>query len=640
MRGIFQIVDPSTNAVLLDLNLLGNYWDSPNPTGFGLLGDIDFGTVPATTEWLESSLGGDQAVRTRRPNVDMGFKLWAMAPSADALQVLVSDLNRYLRTDGVIKWQPYGVNDPVYIDYFASPLTPLLHGGDRGVNWVYEQLATNGIPVRVTRHPWVRRTPLAPITAIVGNGVGDRTMIVHNPDNAPALAKVEITPRQVSAKVVEARIGRRTRGDLTEFESVCAFEIESATLYNQTTVVGSQSSASGNSVARTDFSTFSGLARRWRHVITPTTDTTTQGRFKVFCVLKVSNAGVYKVQLRWNPGNANPADSLGTFEPIELEFSDIGIYHFVEIDMGILELRQGGQVTLEGWAAREPIDDDDKDANDEAVSTGTLDWDLAYLMPLDEIDTVASVPGHRRGGSNVTAYLGRELRERGAVDIQYLPERKQDSVILNSVGDWAATTPMELDAGRHKVRVRVSIRNRNKKKQKIGVLKVVGTSNADPRSPVSDGDGAITIDLRSRKKLWTRRRKTIVFDVGPDGLSTSTSYRFMVELTNEPGSSDAQIVVERLSHRFHRYSTSTSKMELDGNPNRQARLYQGDDPVAPLSLSGGFIQLAPDDNCLIFSFGDIPAHGYDDVDDRESLTRIKPDRTADVSVTITPRRTL
>lgn len=654
MKGKFRFVNPDLDPshagyVLFDMNKLGNDWGViPNPSGVGLLGDLDLGTSAAQTDYLDSAgtgYGGEQPSKTRRPNVEMNFNLWAFAETYQQMLTFAEQLALNLTRQGVIEWQPEGQILPRYIDYYPSSVSSFLHGQALATNKIIHLLMeSDGLPVTIVRHPFLRGPVITHLDnadlqdTSVTSGPTGRDMIFSVPGSVPALAKIVVTPNEGAAKTVEVQIGRRSIGHLTEFTDHCGFQVENANLYNGTDVEIGISDASGNSAARTDFGTVAGLARRWRKLIAPTDPTATLGRFKVFAVVEADpiagrNPGKIKVQCRWNEGNANPAEAAN--EVVVLDFTDIEQFHFVPINLGTIEIVSGGSFVLEGWAGWESGDDD----ND--LVGAKLRWDQVFLMPVDEANTKVSVPGHKQGGSNLTRYQGDDLKEQGAT-----ASKKNDDVVLNSQGDSAYTPGYQLSTGRHKVSCRVSLKNPNRKRQLMGYLRLEKKNNLGQWVTVNsntgdeDGSAPIRVPIRSGKNLWTNRKKSLQFDASTnsaDNVNTTSEYRFVVEFANDPTSDGtAKINVHSMTHRYHRYSTPTSPMRIDGQ-KRQARLYEGNDPVATLSLTGGFMYLAPGDNLLLFNLGDAPKHGYDDVDDREPLARATANRTATVRIEVTPR---
>lgn len=605
MQGVFRFVDPDdTSVVRLDMNALGN--TSGQGSGFGLLGDLNMGqsNPDDTNDYIE-----------------MSFRLWAKVDPAtenyDDLITYIDALRRELDRDvNLIEWRPEGSSVTKLIEIEKSPLPSIFYGQNKGINRVVGLLLENeGIPVTARRKKYTRSASTI-TTEFTGlnaprNGVGTKHVLVENPGTAPALAKLTITPQQSGAKVVQVKVGRRSKGNLTSFENMYSFDIDDATAGADSSSGGDAESAGGTALF-TSFDAIPWMRRRWRKVIEAPDEGTVRGRYRAFVSLRgTQQEGLFELQLRWASGDRDPAEVSN--RRIEYDGRDLEDFEFAEIDLGFINVVDS-KFTLEGWARR-------------LKGEGGIHWDTITLIPADEYFGVFTVPGLRGAGASRTTWRGVELYTANGVpvdDASSVLVVNNDDVRLNSEGDKVENPGnLELlDAGRHTVRAVATVRNMNETDAKIGRLSVINGSGGEVKG----------IPLRGHdKRIKVRRKKSLTFEA-----SGSTEYRFRVELTNKPNDSNARITVHTLQHHFQRYMNPGASMIIDAT-KKIAYLEDANDQISRVGAQGGFVELAPGSNLLIFSFGDIPMPGYDDVIENQVLTRYDQGRACNVTIEVTPQ---
>lgn len=605
MADILRVVEKNDLAtVRLDLNAI----EGGAASGFGLIGPIVLLPIETRAAWLEQQgVPGALQAAADHPIAELRVRLRAAHTSYDSLAALARSLATELDREGVLEWRPEGSGASRYLHYFRSPIPALFHGQDLPLLRIARQFRdTEGIEVVFWCEPYLRRAESGGSPTSLTNGPLARELIVTNPGNAPALARVTVAPTQAAARLAAVRVGLRSQGILNDFAAVYGFEVEGATLGTDTTAVPDAEASpggAGNTCAETTFAT-AALARRWRKVLTAASAGALKGRFRAVVALRATAAGRYRVQLRHATVDSDPAEVAA--EEVELDFTDVASFKFVEVDLGTADGR-GATLVLEGWAARDS-------------GAGNLRWDLCYLLPADELVTLAAVPGLRGGGTDTTVYRGREL-----ATIAGFPTVVNENVRLDAVNDEVGLPGglRALKTGRQVVTAVVRLRNKLGTRQKLGELYVVDDLGAT----------VATVDLSTSKRRWSRREKTVRFDaVG------GRTYDFRVKLTNSPGGSEARIVVMRLRHSFQRYATSGDTLVLDAIA-RDAALHVGGSRIAPLTLTGGYVELPPGDSALVLSALDLPPSAYDDVDAREQLAAHVFDRAFNVTVDLVARDT-
>lgn len=156
MSTIFRWVDPSNNAsVTLDMNLLAGA-----PTdGFGVLGDVDLGTVPLESTLLhQAPHAGAVQTGMRRGVAQARFRLRLAHSTRSGYAALMEALRtELLRSPGCIEYRPDGLASSYFIDTLASDIPTSLHGQEAAL---YEagvfKSVPRGIPVVVLRQPDLR----------------------------------------------------------------------------------------------------------------------------------------------------------------------------------------------------------------------------------------------------------------------------------------------------------------------------------------------------------------------------------------------------------------------------------------------------------------------------------------------------
>lgn len=606
MLGLFRFVDPDDPTIVrFDMNTLGNDFGE---NGIGLLGDLDLGTVQ-----VDSAFMGTEQTKANYDTVpQMRFRLWSNNTDLDDLLALASALNKELSRENCIEFRPEGATSSRYFDTFPSDLPNIFRGQDLALNKIVDHLIDpDGIPVVLNRQPYVRLSPLPDQVFTVGNAPGTRTLIIDNPGDLAAKMIMRITPN--AGKLSEVKMARRSHGNLTYFQSANTFEVGPSGLFNSTAMV-SEANTSGGDVAKTTFPTLTGdqkppWRRRWRKVITVGNAKTIKGTHRVHFVVRTTDVdSTVQFQLRWANGDREPAAHSNKI--VEFDTHGVDEQIWVEVDMGLVELKED-TVTFEGWARR--ID-----------GAADLKWDYVALFPTDERFMRAAAPGLFTPGAYVTRWQGGELEK--YTGTPYYPD-DVDLVRLNAVDD-AVMNPggvHTVEYGRHRVEVHCNMRNKNENEVVLGQIEV------------RDSGGAVvkSTKLRTRKRIHTKiRNKAVVFDA--DG---ATDYFFTVRMTADPTDADARISIEKFANHIQRYATSNDAFVFDGVLNEAYLELSDGKQVDDLNLQGDQLKLAPGNNLLMFSFGDIQGSGYDEIVYDQPLPKCDVSRTCTVTISVSPRYT-
>ena len=573
---ILQIIDPETEALILDLN--GYEFDNAG-RGFAMVGDeFELGDLDADIEWMETD-EDDEALEVVYRRVEMTVPLLAHSPTGyDDLADLVGELGVQLQKGGRMLYQATAASEVRYIDFYPSPIPGLVRGEEDNFLKIANQFVDDGYVVSIWRRPFLEGPKVEGVPLNITNAIDGRDQIVTNPGTAPSLAIVKVTPS--GGEIVQLEVGRKSSGTLSDLAEVY-----------------------GTSIAETTTFAVESWKERWRKVVTAPDVSGLAGRYRAVAIVQVSAAGEYDVQLRYAQGNQATTDV--ALERIRIDADDLETFHYIPVDLGEVTAR-ARKLTLEGWARREP-------------GGGNLEWHSIILVPAQEQRLQFVLPGMRRGGSGTT-FEGRELTPTSGA-----PTNRENDKLLTVVGQTVVLPahPEVLEAGRYKVSAEVSLRNKdyeNQPKVRFGYLEV--------------RKAGVTIEkqaLKTRARLITRRRKTLVFDA--DGVST---YEVRVRMDQKPAGTDGRIALHKVVVAFHRFAGPADTIVLDGRAKR-AYVTTADGETTKVGAARGFLRLAPGPNLLIWELGDLPASGYDDVVEREPLPKIVVGRQASVQVDIIPR---
>lgn len=615
----------SPTTALVDLAEL----DAGSATGFGLTGELDLGDASLDTVFLEAHPApGAIAASSRHPVKQMTVPIQASFATMDDYLAAARDLAKALLEGGVMVWQPEGATDPVYIDFYPSPPPGFVRGQERGLfKFAKLLMEPDGAPLTIRRHPLFRRprqAAMSPATQTVTNEVGGREILVSNPGNALGQAIVTVTP-EAGADIAQVRIGRRSKGNLTEFATIYAAEIEAGTLYGG--AVGDTSSVaeaggSGGNVARVSFTNIQTMARRARVIFDPTDNRALRGTYRVYARLAPSGASdpsEFRVQARWGTATTDPLAQSNDVVP--LDFGDVDNPTYVDVDLGYVMCQGGVDVlVIDLWAARDD-------------GTASLDLDALFLVPADEQFLTASIPGFRYGSWGRERWKGDELEGTGTV--------RQDTMRLNATDETAVTPPaggFSLTQGVHLVEARVVLRNTstNKVREEWGRVEVLD----DSVTPGTVTNVRKSVKLKTRKnRRDTRRSRRLRFEVTAADITAGRKFRFRVRFTKAAPPSGSKIIVRSIRHRFQQPISETYPLVIDGT-ERRAYGKQGSSVAFPVMIEGTFLELPPGDSILIVSCGDLPrSPAYDDIDEREPLPRSIKTRSCSVSIDVIPRST-
>lgn len=299
-------------------------------------------------------------------------------------------------------------------------------------------------------------------------------MLLYNPGDANALARVSLTPSS-SASAVGYLLARRSEGlDVNLTEGInqmtsavtsrrTAVEVINATMYSGTTGdTSSQAdtlSSGGANAARTNFTNVQSLVRRWRWTTTPTDPEALHGTWSVYAAVRGETANTFRICMHWQAANRDPVFETG--DVITYDTSDSTSSQYTPLYLGDVTFdADAGDATLaiEGWAARD-------------TGSGALWWDVVYLVPNDEQQTLVQVPGFRRGEQSKEVWLGSELTTQvsgaiaGSGSTATAVPAGSTKVVMAEQYEGVGTPPSTTTtggviwaAGRHKVSASVSLK--------------------------------------------------------------------------------------------------------------------------------------------------------------------------------------
>lgn len=597
MSDLFQIVDPVTDVVVVDLNDLSD----GNQYGFGTLDDnLDLGPAEPDVELI----GDDDVASVTWPPVEMTIPVHARGTSYDDLIDRVNDLGEILAKGGyALKVQPEGAAEARWADLLPSPIQALLRPEEEQGLHVIGQAIDPAYPLEITRKAlW--RGPVQTVGPVdIDQGLV-RGFVVPNPGSAPGLLKVTIEP--TGGRVVQAIVAERSSGNLNDFLEWGFWPASDMVEKVATNQVADADAHGGQAlqVVTAD----QGMTRRARIVRTPDTDATAIGVFRLFATIRVTDTGRYRVQGRYAYGDRNPADV--ALPAIDVDTTDLEDFDYFAVALGDIDLSayEGGPVTIEAWS-------------EEIESAGNLRFSDFALMPVDERFSVFQVPGFWRAGSDPTTWRGDTLRVvEGPVSVS----KKNDLVRLNTEDDSVGIPggPIAIETGRHRVQAKVTLKNNEETDAVLGYLRVY-----------QGGAVVKSHRLKGRKNRQTTTRTVeLAFDAA-DGLT----YDYRVEFTNKPAGSQAKITVHWIRDSFQRYAGNGDAFVIDG-VKRQAMLVTDGTEATRLAVArGGFPVVAPGQGLVLIRLGDDPGTGYKDVIEEGAVAKHAVGREAAVTIDLTPR---
>lgn len=470
-----------------------------------------------------------------------------------------------------------------------------------------------------------------------------RIMPVYVAGNARTRAILTITPES-GASLVQARVSRRSYGNLTEFANSIHFtQAESMTAGTNTTLAVADAAASGttariwNGAGGTD-----AWAKRLRWQVSPTDKTAVEGSYEVFARVKATsvltslNPALYWLQLRWSAGNTDPVSFANEVVPIDL--TDIATDMWTRVRLGQVFVERGIAstygLTMELWARRE------------SGESGNILVDHGALMPQGPTSTtsqdqslVLSTRGWRDpDGANPEKWMGSELvtpTSGSATFSSGAPDG--DSLVLNSENEAGGSPPaagFTVATGRHSWWANVTLAhkvNTGTGPDIIGSLRVRNITDATE----------VTKSLTIRSKL-AKLRKRVRLDVAVT--SSAKAYQAQVVHTGTVANANELVTVHSISHSYLRTVTSSSALLCSGehglvSGRPLAQITTGGVAVEPLRKQGPWIDLNPGLNLLIFDWGEAPTVGYEQADAREPLALNTYNRACTVALDAYPRWT-
>lgn len=583
-----DIVDEDL-VVVLNLNAVGQ----GSSTGFEVR-SWDMGQVDPETEFISNPAfpGAIQTVTHHGP-VDMELSLQAVGSSFDNIQEIVGVLGGHLANGGLMRYKFDGQTNYRYIEYFGSQL-PWLIRGDNDVTqkYIVERFQDlTGFPLVIRRQPYVWEGTYTALDAqdVRNDNIGSSmTQLVSVGGDLPALARVTVRVESANSKACEVKIGRKSTGDLTEYQDN----------YVQYAV-----------------SPLTTIGTAWRkmhkQVFSPTTSSALEGTYRVFVNLKLEDFDTYKFQLRWGTINIDPAGNVNDEVTIDSIDAPAAMVVGADIDLGTVRFdRTGSALVLEIWARAE--------------NGSEVDFTDAWLLPVEEESVYLFSPGFRWGRFSRVGHNGNELVRGGGAVLN-----DDDRVILSDVGEFCQTTATTLPVGIHLVSFHGTVINFAKTRTEIGRLLVTIGGGGD--------------DVRSLKLTSRRKHTRVHYDndnprqVSFEVEDTGTEYQFRVEQTVN-NDDRRHIKVDKLVHSYVPTVEDGRAFILDGI---ERVAYISNDTGAryfPAHAKGPFMTVPPGDSVWVFRISDLsPRAVYRTADVRGPLAEVHPLRTAQVTIEVRER---
>lgn len=587
---VFYIADPTDptyTTVLVDF--LGAE-AGHGVNGFTVLdGQVDFGTVAPDTLLSGVTSVDVQADLYYAPETTLRFNMLALNyTSIENLRTDILALATALNDGGVIVWQPTGQTNPLYLDFFSSPIPNLLRGQDRAMFKIIKLLQDpDGLPLEIRTHIWFRGADSVIANAVgLDDGVGNFILPLTNPGNAPSELKIELEFPDSAARVGQVMVGRRSSGDLTDFAGLYSFSPAAIT---------------------TNMETY--YKKIWRQTITPTTVEGLLGAFRVIAAIQLSGSGLYTFMLRWGTADTDPLGS--TCDEVFLDSSDFAaMSNPADVDLGLVSFdRDGSELVLELWGKSDSATD---------IAIGD-----AFLLPADEQLAVVSAPGFRHGFFNKTVWLGSELTKSSSTTIS---DQENDAVVIDVLNDYVETESQVLPAGVHIVQFLGHARNPDGAKTQVGRLQVLAGSEVD--------HAYLTVPKNRVLAGYEDNPRRCIFVA--DG---TTSYKFRVQQTAAT-TAGRHIRLHKLRRWFIPTAGGGRKFIIDGIAKQSWVASALNARWWPLECDGP-LPFAPGGNfVLVLRSQDVAQAGvFLDADARGPLGKPVAARIMNATVTVRPRYT-
>lgn len=588
---LFYIADPSDDTYMTkEIDFLEYVVGG---SGFQVVdGVVDLGEMAVDQEFFHNP-GADGAAigSSAYYETEMSFSLLHTNTSVDNMVAAARALGQALRRGGTIVWQPEGQTDMELIDYFPSTIPQQYRGQDRAILKIVNLLKDpDGLPVRIKRHPFARLADTDAVTdAAIDNGVGNMHVAVTNPGTAPSEAKIAITIPNAGARTTQCRIGLRSQGNLTEFESLYSF----------------------NPTLENDGGT--GWFRCWRQVITPADQTALMGSYRVLAETQADTAELYTFQLRWAMADVDPAGLANDYVFWDISDYQNGMPNPADLDLGVVTFDDtGSALTLELWCKSDGVL-----TQNVGNPAGTV-----VLMPADELYTIVSSPGMRHGRYDYEFTYGSE----GTRNPTDLMVTENESVVIDQLHAYWESDARVLPQGTHIFRFAGHVRNPDATKAEIGQIQLFanGVQDTSEMTKLQGVKGHVVTG-------YDENPKGIVFVA--DG---SSSYKVRVKQTIATGSG-IHIRLHKMKRWFIPHVNNGRRMVVDAFMRRAYIADASGFRLYPLEHTA-FVTLPPGDSVLVFRLGDSGDSGvFHDADAREPLAKIVDARAGTVTITVTPR---
>jgi hypothetical protein len=283
-----------------------------------------------------------------------------------------------------------------------------------------------------------------------------RIIPIYNPSSAPAPVEITAKVPDVTPATVEFLYGLRASDAVTgklllaDYLNGPSYAQAEATGGNWTVTLGTDTSAAagtgasggGNNVARCTFATaISDITKRITWSRTTLLDSL-RGELDVYVRVKAASLHQHRLQLRWSPGNADPA-FYSNDEAVHDTTDSVSGGQWSTIYLGPIDLPTETNVTLgtlrlELWAALE-----------QGATASNLDIDYLSLVPVQK----ASVTGP---DGDSTVWLGDEMKK--GVESGTNPTTLGHLLFFDDTTDSAGTAPVAggiVQAGHHITRFRL-----------------------------------------------------------------------------------------------------------------------------------------------------------------------------------------
>lgn len=474
-------------------------------------------------------------------------------------------------------------------------------------------------------------------TEVVGQdpATGGRVFAAYISGNAPTRGRFIMTP-DAGGEVVQVVLGKRVVGNLTAFAQAHYVGADDFTLGSDTTLVGSDTSASEDEKVRVSFATYESMEKRITAVFDSTEDTALRGSFIVMGRVKVDDHATYRLRMQWSPGDT-PVPAF-TSEGVTLKPD--GNTGWLPIELGRVTLDQRGtQLKVEVWASS-PARPDTGQGN------GYLEINYLYLVPTGPVGgltadehVILSSRGWRDDiGSQKRKWKGSELIR---PDWAQFSGGTQDGDIVQFIQNSSLrqTPPEEgfvLAQGRYIVSALVALehipgdnggRGNDHDVAKIQLVDpATGTEILKKTISVNDGVQA------------ARKRVKMHFDI-----NDSDPYAYTVKMLANVEDSNCDMKVIEMTERFQRTFNSNDTMVysgeygfVDGPP---MSYLVGTDGVfqEPIYQEGPFFELPPGPVLFTIDVGDIIGQANEDVDKRVPTPTTSMDREITVQLQHYPR---